>query len=162
MDIRLERILMLIPTDEDGKFIRGEKKKFCDKLGIPTQKLTDWIAGRSTTYIDMLYEISAKFDVSVEWLKGETDVKQQNRIFSIPQSEIFPEDAVRRITESVVEQLMQTEKPATETGNGLSEDELDLIRLYRSSQPHIRKAMLDLLRSAEAGQSTPDASGANR
>ena len=100
--------------------------------------------------------------ITVEDLVGDTNPSARQFKFSV-QDSLFSEIDIRRITDQVIEGLKQeTEKPATETGNGLSEEELDLIRLYRSSQPRIRKAMLDLLRSAEAGQSTPDASGANR
>jgi transcriptional regulator with XRE-family HTH domain len=35
--------------------------------------VTDWEKGRTSSYFNYLYEIAAKYGVSVEWLKGETD-----------------------------------------------------------------------------------------
>ena len=36
-----------------------------------------WINGSSTSYNGKLHEISAKYGVSVEWLRGETDEKEK-------------------------------------------------------------------------------------
>lgn len=74
MDIVLERILTLIPRKESGKFVHGAKKAFADKIGLNhPQIISDWIAERNSSYKNYLYVISAKYNVSVEWLKGETD-----------------------------------------------------------------------------------------
>ena len=76
MDISLERILSLIPRKQDGKFVHGAIKEFASKIGLKSGNVvTDWINGRSKSYSNYLYEISAKYNVSVEWLKGETDEK---------------------------------------------------------------------------------------
>lgn len=75
MDITLERILSLIPTKPDGKYIHGAKKEFCESIDAPVNIVSDWIEGRSKSYRSYLYAISAKYGVSVEWLKGETDEK---------------------------------------------------------------------------------------
>jgi len=42
------------------------------------------------------------------------------------------------------------EKPDSSDGAGLTEDETELIRVYRSVSPQTRLAMMTLLRSAEA------------
>lgn len=76
MDIVLERILSLIPKKEDGKFVHGAKKAFSDKLNLPHNLVIEWEKGRNKSYHNYLYEIAAKYDVSVEWLKGETDIKK--------------------------------------------------------------------------------------
>ena len=77
MDITLERILSLIPKKPDGKYIHGAKKEFAQSLGLENGNLiVDWEKGRTNSYKNYLYEISAKYDVSVEWLKGETDEKR--------------------------------------------------------------------------------------
>ena len=77
MDITLERILSLIAKKPDGKYIHGAKKEFADNIGLNhSQIINDWEAGRNYSYKNYLYVIAAKYDVSVEWLKGETDEKR--------------------------------------------------------------------------------------
>lgn len=77
MDITLERILSLIPRKEDGKYVHGAKKEFAESVGLKNGNLiSDWEKGRTNSYTNYLYEIAAKYDVSVEWLKGETDEKK--------------------------------------------------------------------------------------
>ena len=78
MDIVLERILSLLPKKPDGKFIRGSKKKFAQSIGYDSGDIVSmWINGSSTSYNGKLHEISAKYGVSVEWLRGETDEKEK-------------------------------------------------------------------------------------
>lgn len=74
MDIMLERILSLIPKKENGDFQHGSQKAFANSIGLKSGNLiSDWIKGRSESYMNYLYEISAKYNVSLEWLRGETD-----------------------------------------------------------------------------------------
>ena len=75
MDITLERILSLLPQKPDGKFIHGSKKDFAESLNLPHNIIAEWIRGKNKGYFNYLYEIAAKYNVSVEWLKGETDEK---------------------------------------------------------------------------------------
>lgn len=75
-DITLERILSLIPKKPDGKFVHGAKKEFCLEIGAPANIVNMWERGVSNSYNNYLYAISAKYNVSVEWLKGETDIKR--------------------------------------------------------------------------------------
>lgn len=76
MDITLERILSLIPKKENGDFQHGAQKAFANSIGLKSGNLiADWIKGRSESYKNYLYEISAKYNVSLEWLRGETDEK---------------------------------------------------------------------------------------
>lgn len=78
MDITLERILSLMPHKPDGSLKHGAKKEFADKIGVKhPQIVSDWIAGRNKSYKSYLYAISAKYGVSVEWLRGETDIKEK-------------------------------------------------------------------------------------
>ena len=78
MDITLERILSLLPRKPDGKLVHGAKKAFAESIGLKGGNLiSDWEAGRVTSYRNYLYEISDKYNVSVEWLKGETDIKEK-------------------------------------------------------------------------------------
>ena len=77
MNIMLERILSLIPRKENGDFVHGEKKRFAVSLGFKSGEIvSDWIANRSDSYKNYLYEISEKYSVPVEWLRGETDKKE--------------------------------------------------------------------------------------
>ena len=77
MDIVLERILSLIPRKPDGKFVHGSKKSFADELDLPHNLIAEWCSGRNKSYYKYLYQISDKYNVSVEWLKGETDIKEK-------------------------------------------------------------------------------------
>ena len=72
MDAMLERILSLIPHRPDGKFVHGAKKEFAEKLGIDNTTITQWINGKSKSYRNYLYQLSSLYNVSVEWLRGET------------------------------------------------------------------------------------------
>lgn len=73
MDITLERILSLIPKKPDGKFVRGAKKEFSNKINIDSTMLSQWINGDSKSYKNYVYQIASICDVSAEWLMGETD-----------------------------------------------------------------------------------------
>ncbi len=74
MDITLERILSLIPKKENGDYQHGALKAFANSIGLRSGNLiADWVKGRSESYKNYIYEVSAKYNVSVEWLKGETD-----------------------------------------------------------------------------------------
>lgn len=78
MDITLERILALLPRKPDGKLVHGAKAEFAKNLGFKNGTiLNDWEAERSDSYRNYLYEIADKYNVSVEWLKGETDIKEK-------------------------------------------------------------------------------------
>lgn len=73
MDISLQRVLSLISKKPDGHYVHGAKKNFCELIGAPTNIVNEWERGTSRSYRGYLYAIAAKYDVSVEWLKGETD-----------------------------------------------------------------------------------------
>ena len=78
MDIMLERILSLIPRKEDGKFVHGALKTFANSIGLKSGNLvSDWMNGRSTSYEGYIYQIADIYNVSVEWLKGESDIKEK-------------------------------------------------------------------------------------
>ena len=74
MDIMLERILSLIPKDDDGKYVHGAKAEFAKSIGYNDGAIASmWIKGTSTSYKNKLHEIAEKYGVSVKWLRGETD-----------------------------------------------------------------------------------------
>ena len=74
MDAVLERILSLIPKKKNGDYVFGAKKRLCDSIGIESQTLSDWISGRSSSYMNKLLEIALANDVSMTWLKTGEDV----------------------------------------------------------------------------------------
>ena len=73
MDIMLERMLSLIPRKPNGKYVHGEKKRFCEVIDAPTNIASEWEAGKTKSYRNYVYAVAAKYDVSVEWLRGETN-----------------------------------------------------------------------------------------
>ena len=77
MDITLERILSLMPTKPDGKPVHGSRSAFARSIGLPSNIFAEWVAGRNSSYKNYLYQIADKYNVSVEWLKGETDKKEK-------------------------------------------------------------------------------------
>lgn len=106
MDITLERILSLIPKKPNGKYVHGAKKEFCEEIGAPTNIVNEWERGASKSYRNYLYQISAKYNVSVEWLKGETDIKNPASISGDGQSEasiLF--EAFQRAPENIQESV---------------------------------------------------------
>lgn len=83
MNITLERILSLIPKNEDGKFKHGALKEFAGSIGLKSGNLiADWINGRSKSYGNYVYEISDKYNVSVDWLLGNTDKKEKTPVIN--------------------------------------------------------------------------------
>lgn len=74
MDKTLERILSLLPHKPDGSLEHGARKEFAQSIGYEGGEIVAmWIKGTSTSYMKKLHEIAAKYNVSVEWLRGETD-----------------------------------------------------------------------------------------
>ena len=78
MDIVLSRILSLLPTHSDGRFVRGAKKEFATRIGYDSGDIVSmWIKGTSNSYLGKIHEIANVYNVSVEWLRGETDKKEK-------------------------------------------------------------------------------------
>lgn len=111
MDKTLERIMSLVPKKPDGSPVHGAKKDFCGKIGLAPNTMTEWIAGRSQSYLKYLYQIAEAYDVSVAWLRGETDEKS-------PPQAAEPEDELREYLEMLrsrpeCRMLLSTVKGAT-------------------------------------------------
>ena len=80
MDKTLERILSLLPRKPDGSIKHGAKSDFAKSIGYNDGHIVAmWENGTSTSYLKKLHEIAAKYDVSVAWLRGETDEKSPPR-----------------------------------------------------------------------------------
>ena len=112
MDITLERILSLLPHKPSGELEHGARKEFAQNIGLRSGNLiSDWVNGRSQSYNNYLYEIAAKYNVSVAWLRGETDEKS-------PPQAAEPEDELREYLEMLrsrpeCRMLLSTVKGAT-------------------------------------------------
>lgn len=75
MDIVLERILSLIPQNENGRFVRGAAAEFSKRINVAPNLPAEWKAGRNKSYMSKIRDISAAYDVSIDWLLGNTDEK---------------------------------------------------------------------------------------
>ena len=76
MDITLERMLTLIAKKENGNFKHGALSQFARSIGFKDGHIvSDWIAGNSESYKNYIYQVSALYHVSVEWLQGKTEDK---------------------------------------------------------------------------------------
>ena len=161
MDITLERILSLIPKKPDGKFVHGAKKEFCDTIGAPANIVNEWERGASRSYRNYLYTIAAKYDVSVEWLKGETDdmggtgkLREKKpsvlgvtaAAAGIAGATLLPGAAAIAAIDTVGLSVLKGKKkqPASQNGDGLSSKDLRLIEWFRSLPPEKQKAILSL------------------
>jgi len=96
LDVTLERIFSLLPKKPDGKYVHGAKKAFCESIGAPPNIFSEWERGVNRSYRNYLYQISAKHNVSVEWLRGETDdpvpAGQKERPTPVSESGLSPLD----------------------------------------------------------------------
>lgn len=128
MDITLNRILSLLDRKPNGDFVHGAKTRFAKSLGFKGGEVVAmWINGSSDSYKNYLYQISSLYDVSVEWLKGETDNPR------------FPGD--------------KKERPA-ENGETLKESLPEDIRQLLSicqENPELASALLTVARQIEKG-----------
>lgn len=113
MDIMLERILTLIPKKENGEFVHGSLKTFAESIGLKSGNLiSDWIKGRSKSYQSYLYEIAAKYNVSVEWLEGKTNerspaTQDETSLQKTRYQELNEEN--RRIIDQMIEKLVKSQ-----------------------------------------------------
>lgn len=107
MDITLERILSLIPKNENGKFKHGSKAEFARNIGYDSGDVVSmWQNGSSVSYKKKLHEISLKYGVSVEWLKGETGEKNP----PVPEDErILNEELISRLVSLTPEEMQKVD-----------------------------------------------------
>lgn len=71
MDITLKRIIEELQTQHK------KKTDLTEHLGMVNSAFGNWVAGRNKSYLKYLYAIADFLDVSVEYLKGETDEKKK-------------------------------------------------------------------------------------
>lgn len=78
--------------DEKDKNHRLSRAQFADMIGASYDQVTGWYRGRSPD-IDMLKRIAKRFDISVSWLVGETDIKYEpSKEFQQLTKGLTPED----------------------------------------------------------------------
>lgn len=87
MDKTLERILSLLPKNDKGKIAHGAKAEFARSLGYDSGDIVSmWVKGTSESYKKYLYDIAAKYNVSVDWLLGNTDERTPQAAQDEPES----------------------------------------------------------------------------
>ncbi len=74
MDVSLSRIITELQLQNKMQY------ELTDYLGINYSSFANWKAGRNQSYKKYLHAISDFLDVSVEYLKGETDKKEKPSI----------------------------------------------------------------------------------
>ena len=70
MNITLERII------QELKEQNKKQRDLTDHLGLTHNIFGNWKAGRNSSYKKYIHAIAQYLDVSVEYLKGETDIKK--------------------------------------------------------------------------------------
>ncbi|MFR1050954.1 MAG: helix-turn-helix domain-containing protein [Lachnospirales bacterium] len=70
MDIILSRLKELIGDKH------GANKELADCLGITGNNITNWKAGRSDAYMKYLPQIADYYNVSLDWLSGRSEQKE--------------------------------------------------------------------------------------
>jgi hypothetical protein len=95
MDV-FERIDNLLT--EQGK----EQKQLYDYLGVSSQKYFDWKAGRLKSYTKYIGKIAEFFNVSIDYLLGNDDIKKRPTSEDIELlNEYMKNDMYRELMESV-------------------------------------------------------------
>ena len=71
MDIMLQRILALIGDKH------GSGQELVKALGLSRNTVSDWKSGRVKSYPKYAPQIAAYYGVSLDWLSGATDDREQ-------------------------------------------------------------------------------------
>jgi hypothetical protein len=110
VDKTLERILSLLPKKPDGKILHGARTEFAKSIGYADGHIFSmWESGSSDSYKKKLHEIAAKYGVSVEWLRGETDEKSPPRNQG---GQMTPEERARQERLQLLVKLFENLSPA--------------------------------------------------
>ena len=102
MDITLERII------EEMKLQNAKNADLGNFIGVSANVITDWKSGRIKSYTKYLYAIAEFLDVSVEYLKGETDEKKPASKNTASGDDMFS-DTDRKIFEALAN-MSQSDK----------------------------------------------------
>lgn len=87
MSVMLDRVLQLA-NERHGSAI-----ELCKALGIARNTVTEWKSGRSKSYTKYAPQIAAYYGVSIDWLSGASDEKEQKNI-PTPEGEEFVDEGV--------------------------------------------------------------------
>lgn len=71
MDIALTRII------EELQAQQKKKNELTEHLGMVNSAFGHWVSGRNKSYLKYLHSIADFLNVSVEYLRGETDQKEK-------------------------------------------------------------------------------------
>ena len=69
MDITLERILSLIPSEKDGRFKKYAAADFASKIGVAPNLPSEWKAGRNKSYKTKLQTIADTYYPYVVYIR---------------------------------------------------------------------------------------------
>ena len=100
MSVMLERILELVGEK------RGGAKELTDALNIRRNAVTEWKMGRNKSYPRYASQIAAYYGVSLDWLSGATDDKEQKNIPTLGESE---ESVIRRSIVAKLDEMSDEE-----------------------------------------------------
>ena len=106
MDILLKRMLSFIPKKENGKYVHGAKKEFCEKIGAPTNIVSEWEAGKTKSYRNYVHAVAMAYNVSVEWLKGESDQKEKS---PTPEGAELDEELIMRLCQLTPDEMQKVD-----------------------------------------------------
>lgn len=81
MDVMLTRILELLGRRH------GATKELADHLGIKASVVTDWKSGRVKSYPKYAPQIAAYYGVSLDWLSGASDEREQKNSPTLEEDE---------------------------------------------------------------------------
>ena len=73
MEVVLKKILSLLPRKDSGELIHGAKKEFAERIGVSPGTVSEWISGKTRSYMDHISTIAAEYDVPLEWLMSSED-----------------------------------------------------------------------------------------
>ena len=123
------------------KGIRQED--FARSMGVSCQTISSLETGRYNPSIQLAYKIARYFDVSLFYLKGETDdrTSQENWMkgdFGVDDEPMAP----------IVNTVAKKVKPAVQSSGG-SNGVFEAFRSNKAFQDMIRDTVLDVLRSPE-------------
>lgn len=90
------------------------KYRLAKDLTCHQTSVTNWIDGKSVPQKRTMFQIASYFDVSLEWLKGETDIrkptsKNGDGLSGTNYDLLTPEH--QKIVDSLIEQLLASQSP---------------------------------------------------